>query len=73
MLTASKRPLNVTVAKRLSLQTSAEIEAFAKSRKWVKQSDGYFTFEIDTSKTSEALPSLVEKTIFYAKELEMIV
>lgn len=62
-------------AKRLNLQSMVEIEEFGKKRNWTVHPAGYFTFEADSSKASEALPSqeLVEKTVFYAKELEMIV
>lgn len=62
-------------AKRLNLLTAPEIEEFGRKRNWIVHPAGYFSFEVDSSKTSEALPSqeLVEKTIFYAKELEMIV
>lgn len=61
-------------AKRLNLSNN-EIEEFGRKRNWKVDSAGYFTFEVDSSKQSEALPTqdLVEKTIFYAKELEMIV
>lgn len=64
----------IEAARRLNLNIG-EVEEFGRKRGWKIEPAGYFTFEIDSSKASEALPTqdLVEKTIFYARELEMIV
>lgn len=62
-------------AKRLSLKSTEDVNAFGQKRNWNIGSDGDYNFVDKSAKPKEALPSveLAEQAIFYARELEMIV
>lgn len=61
--------------KRLNFKNEKEVIAFGKKRGWTLGPNNIYAFASQTNKPKEPLPSieLVEQTIFYARELEMIV
>lgn len=61
--------------KRLNLKSVDEVETFGKKRNWILRPDNIYSFVDKSIKPKEILPSveLAEQTIFYARELEMIV
>jgi 26S proteasome regulatory subunit N12 len=62
--------------KRLNLSSKDEVTRFAQKRNWTLPSEGFYHFASqETKKSKEPIPSeeLVEMTITYARELEMIV
>ncbi|KAL1131876.1 hypothetical protein AAG570_011487 [Ranatra chinensis] len=70
------RKISATDAGRmLNLSGSAAVKQYARKRDWKLGPDNYFSFESEEMDGEEALPSreLVEQTLEYARELEMIV
>ncbi|PVD26107.1 hypothetical protein C0Q70_13775 [Pomacea canaliculata] len=62
-------------ARMLFFDTQKPMTEYAQKRGWTSGSDGFFYFQMEPKTTDEVIPAkmLAERTIEYARELEMIV
>jgi len=65
----------IEAGKRLNLKNQSDVINFGKKRGWILTPEGYYKFNVESSKQFDCLPSveLAEQSISYARELEMIV